>query len=158
MRVLTFVLILFVLASCKTTQYVPVETVKTSLHTDSVTQLITRLMTQQKHEREKETVYMWHDRVITVNENGDTVKDVERSGTDRTRELEREVSVLKAENDSLRHLTESKDTARVEVPVPYPVEKIKEVNVLHWWQTALMWLGGVAGVVLGVMIWRGRRK
>lgn len=35
----------------------------------------------------------------------------------------------------------------VRVKEPYPVEVVKEVNRLRWWQTALMWLG-VAGVVI----------
>lgn len=28
----------------------------------------------------------------------------------------------------------------------------KEVNVLHWWQTALMWMGGVALILLAAIV------
>jgi len=37
------------------------------------------------------------------------------------------------------------DTVRDTVPVVTEVThtEVKEVNVLRWWQTALMWMGGV---------------
>lgn len=38
----------------------------------------------------------------------------------------------------------------VKEPQPYPVTEIKEVNVLHWWQNVLMFLGVGA---LSYIIW-----
>lgn len=52
------------------------------------------------------------------------------------------------------------DTLHVYDSIPYPVEtthetivtKIQEVNVLKWWQKALMAIGGIALVVFGFLI------
>ncbi len=75
MRVLTFVLILFVLASCKTTQYVPVET--TTTKNDTVVK--TRIDTVKETDKEfvfvkGDTVFikqtLWHE---TIREVHDTV-------------------------------------------------------------------------------------
>jgi len=54
MRVLTFVLILFVLASCKTTQYVPVETTTTKNDTVVKTRIDTVKETDKEFEYKKE--------------------------------------------------------------------------------------------------------
>ncbi len=79
-------------------------------------------------------------------------------------------------HDSI-HVTEKGDTVRIEkwhtkyiekqvhdttyviksdtVPVPYPVETIKEVEKpLAWWQKTLMYLGGLLIVIFGLWIWR----
>lgn len=41
------------------------------------------------------------------------------------------------------------------VPVPYPVETIKEVEKpLAWWQKTLMYLGGLLIVIFGIWVWR----
>ena len=51
------------------------------------------------------------------------------------------------------------DTVRVtqvevkEVPVEVKVTELKEVNKLHWWQSALMWLG-IIGLLLVVIKYR----
>ena len=52
------------------------------------------------------------------------------------------------------------DTLHIYDSIPYPVEtthetivtKIQEVNVLRWWQKALMVVGGIALVVFGFLI------
>lgn len=52
------------------------------------------------------------------------------------------------------------DTLHIYDSIPYPVEtthetivtKIQEVNVLRWWQKALMFCGGIALVVFGFLI------
>ena len=51
------------------------------------------------------------------------------------------------------------DTLHIYDSIPYPVEtshetivtKIQEVNVLKWWQKALMAIGGIALVVFGFL-------
>ena len=47
------------------------------------------------------------------------------------------------------------DTIRDSIPVVTEVVKteLKEVNKLHWWQTALMWLGGILAVLIGWCVW-----
>lgn len=42
------------------------------------------------------------------------------------------------------------------IRVPYPVEKIVEVNKLHWYQKALIWIG--VGTLVILMIWLIKRK
>ena len=42
------------------------------------------------------------------------------------------------------------------VQVPYPVDKIVEVNRLRWYQETLMWIG--VGALLVLMLWLIRRK
>ena len=39
------------------------------------------------------------------------------------------------------------------VPVPYPVERLVE-KPLHWWQKALMWMGGLLIVIFCIWVWR----
>lgn len=54
-----------------------------------------------------------------------------------------------------RYLRDSvfvQDTIRV----PYPVEKIYEVNKLRWYQEALMWIG--AGALVILTLWLAKRK
>lgn len=55
------------------------------------------------------------------------------------------------------------DTVRDTVPVVTEVKvtELREVNRVRWWQSALMWCGGiallVAGEVVGFVLWRMRR-
>lgn len=42
------------------------------------------------------------------------------------------------------------------IQVPYPVEKIIEVNKLHWYQETLMWIG--VGALVLLMIWLIKRN
>ena len=42
------------------------------------------------------------------------------------------------------------------IRVPYPVDKVVEVNKLRWYQEALMWIGVGALVIL--MLWLVKRK
>lgn len=55
------------------------------------------------------------------------------------------------------------DTVRDTVPVVTEVKvtELREVNRVRWWQSALMWCGGialaVAGGIVGFTLWRVRR-
>lgn len=42
------------------------------------------------------------------------------------------------------------------IQVPYPVDKIVEVNRLYWWQEALMWVG--VGAIAILMLWLIKRR
>ena len=59
---------------------------------------------------------------------------------------------LQAINHVARVDTVYKDRA-VEVPVTVTQTEIKEVNRLHWWQSALMWMGGALLIFGGVKIY-----
>lgn len=44
------------------------------------------------------------------------------------------------------------------VPKPYPVEVVKEVNVLKWWQRVLMWSGGISLLIIGVLVFIKKKR
>lgn len=57
-------------------------------------------------------------------------------------------------------LRATSDTVRDTVPVVTEVKvtEVKEVNVLRWWQTMLMWLGALGAAAVGVkLIFKMRR-
>lgn len=65
---------------------------------------------------------------------------------------------LQAINHVARVDTAYKDR-NVEVPVTVTKTEVREVNKLHWWQKALMWLGAFAiGIGGGWIWWKFRRK
>jgi hypothetical protein len=65
---------------------------------------------------------------------------------------------LQAINHVARVDTVYKDR-NVEVPVTVTKTEVCEVNKLHWWQQALMWLGALAlGAGGGLLYWRFRRR
>lgn len=147
MRYLTILLIAAVLSGCspRVRPTVVTET-HTSLDTDSLTHLIKAMMAERSLQREKETVYVFDKTTYTVNENGDTVGKERDRVTDRNHDREsREARYLHV-IDSLRHARNRVDS--VDVPVPYPVEvPVETEKPLSWWQTALMWAGGILSVL-----------
>ena len=47
------------------------------------------------------------------------------------------------------------DSIRDTIQVPYPVEKIVKVEKpFHWWQSALMWLGGILLALVAFILFR----
>lgn len=147
-------LIIGLCVGCTSTQYVPVESI-VEVHDTTVS--VVREVKVDSVSRDK-FVYVKEDNstTYTVNERGDTVgRD---RVTDRTTIIDSKeaVSRLKAENDSLREVAANAK----EIKVPYPVEKIVEVNKPYWWQKALMWLGGISVAAIGLAIWLAikRRK
>ena len=117
--------------SCTTTKYVPViETHENHhWHTDSV--------------KEKDSVI--HEKTTTIMQldsagmakYGIQLKAAERAWLVQTSELERQIQ-------ELARMVQDRDTVRDSIPVPYPVEKNKEVPAeLTWWQQTRMHLGGI---------------
>lgn len=55
------------------------------------------------------------------------------------------------------------DTIRDTIPqvVTQRIAEVREINVLHWWQSALMWLGMAAMLFVGIWLawlaWRVRK-
>ena len=115
--------------SCTTTKYVPViETHENHhWHTDSVKQKDSII-------RETQTTIMQLDSAGMA-KYGIQLKAAERAWLVQTSELERQIQ-------ELARMVQSRDTVRDSIPVPYPVEKIKEVEKqLTWWQQKRMLLG-----------------
>lgn len=66
------------------------------------------------------------------------------------------------ERVSIRHDTVYRDRYAAihdSVPQPYPVEVVREVaKPLRWWEAALMWAGGIAVAVLGIILFIKLRR
>ena len=118
---LLFLLAICFMTSCRSIKYVPVQ----STRTDTLYK-----------------VRLQHDTLSTLDSvyfetfvKGDTVF----RNRDRWKVMYKAVlkvdTVNRAKTDSVR--------------VPYPVETIKTVNRLHWWQKVLMWFGAVFIGVMG---------
>ena len=134
------------LTSCTTTKYVPVVQTNTEhhWHTDSV--------------KERDSTY--HEKTITIMQldsaamakYGIQLKTAERAWIVKTKELQRQIERLEA-------MSQSKDSVHDSIPVPYPVETIKEVPAeLSWWQRVRLWLGNaVLLALLGVVGYYGWR-
>ena len=132
------------LTACKETEYITVPEYHEvhHHHTDSIKQTDSVTV-------EKETVIMQLDSAAMA-QYGIQLKSAERAWLVKTAELERRLQQL-IENHT--------DTVHERDSIPYPVEVIKEVEVekpLHWWQKALMFLGGA--FIIGVAIWIWRTK
>ena len=133
-KLILFALILL-LAGCKTVKYIPVETVKTD--------------TTYVYKQQRDSV-MLHDSIyIHEYQKGDTIYiDRDRWHT-QWRDHWHTDTIYKSKTDS--------------VPVPYPVEVIKEVDKpLTWWQRTRMHGGDVLLALLGIAgiycVWRIRKN
>ena len=120
---ISLLLLLPLLSGCKTTKYVPVETIK---YRDSV-RLVERV--DSIHVHDSVYIHQWAA--------GDT-QWVEKV-TVHTRYRDRWLA-----DTIIVHRRDS---------VPYPVEVTKEVvkYQLRWWQKPLVWLGGLS--LLGLSVW-----
>ena len=143
-KLLLLAAVSIVLTACKETEYITVPEYHEvhHHHTDSIKQTDSVTV-------EKETVIMQLDSAEMA-KYGIQLKAAERAWLVKTAELERRLQQL-IENHT--------DTVHERDSIPYPVEVIKEVEVekpLHWWQKALMFLGGA--FIIGVAIWIWRTK
>ena len=129
-------------SSCTTTRYVPrVETHDHHhWHTDSIYQTDSII-------RETTTIIMQLDSEAMA-KYGIHLKGAERAWMVKTAELERQLQ-------RLEQLIQDRDTVHDSIPIPYPVETIKEVEKpMAWWQKTLMWLGVAMIGIIAVWIWR----
>lgn len=124
------------LCGCARTTYVPVETVRTETQVVRDTVVVVPIPSECTEAAKRDTVSLLRTSLA--------VSEAEvRDGVLRhTLEQRGDVPVRVQYVEKVRI-----DTVRV----PYPVRVVeKEQRPLHWWQRALMWLGGIAagGVVL----------
>lgn len=137
-RLVYFLIILLTpaiwLSSCRTPQYVPVET-KIQLK-DSV---ITRDSVVIKEQTvRKDSVVIKDSTVIVVDESGNVIRTELYRYRDWYKELSRDYSVLQAKYDSL--FSEKQKV----VQVPYPVER-----ELSWWESIQQ---KIKSIVIGIII------
>lgn len=147
-------LLCLALSGCRTQkqiQYVPIESSYNSIEKDSLTQLIQTLLEHNITTKENERISIKETNTYTLNENGDTVKIIIEKETDSSKEIQTLEKYYLAIIDSI-----SKTKVRVDSidrPIPYPVTEYVEVNLLYWWQKALMWIGGIG--IIGMIVYIG---
>ena len=124
--------------SCTTTKYVEVPVTHTEhhWHTDSV--------------KEKDSTY--HEKTTTIMQLDSAA--MARYGI-QMQANQRAWLVLQREMENrlreLEHMTANRDTVRDSIPVPYPVEVVKDVEKpLTWWQQTKMHVGAI--VIFGLLI------
>ncbi len=135
------------LSGCTTTKYVPIESQHTEhhWHTDSVFQ-------HDSVYTEIQTTIMELDSAEMA-KYGIQLKAAERAWMVKSKELERQIQ-------QLIKLTQEKDTVHDSIPIPYPIEVVKEVPAkLTWWQQTRLHLANILlfALLLGVIIWIGKR-
>lgn len=140
-------LICALFGSCTTTQYVPVTEQHTEhhWHTDSV--------------KERDSIHTENTTIIREVDSAAMAKyGIQMQANQRAwLVLQREMEQRLRE---LEHMTATHDTIHDSVPVPYPVEVIKEVPAkLTWWQQTRLHLANILlfGLLIGVFIWIGKR-
>lgn len=100
------------------------------------------------HDTLRSTIYS-HDTTIVKDSvffaiNGDTI----------VRERYNTIERIKVAHDTIMRFVEKP----VEVVSTKEVCKQVEVNRIYWWQKALMWMGVIGVVVIGIMIYSKLRK
>ena len=92
---------------------------------------------------------IWMTDTVRIYERGDTVFNERIAYRNRWMML----------HDTVRVTDSIPKIVTVEIPKPYPVTEIQEVNVLHWHQKALMLVGGAALIALALWIaYRFRKR
>lgn len=127
MRSLLIAILIFICASCTTTKYIDRPVPVETVRTEYVNQLY----------RDSVFVHDSIDRYIS----GDTVYQYKYKYIYKY--LNRTDTLVKT--DSL------------EVPVEIKVTEIKEVNKIRWYQSALMWLGGLFAIFLSFKLGKALR-
>ena len=168
---ITFILLLLAcfMCGCTSTKYVPMPEHHTeSIRTDTaIYNAILRTFRESVQSRQLSSDSLTHflRETTTINEQGDTTRhdriEYIHLSSYKEREYER---VINEQRDSIGRLAARLESAKADsVPVPYPVERIVEVERERtWWETFLMDMGGFAlliGLVLGgVWLWKRFRK
>ena len=135
---IAILIVILLLTSCKSVEYVPIEQTHTEhhWHTDSV-------HTTDSIYHEKETTIMQLDSAAMA-QYGIQLKAAERAWLVKSKELERRI-------EQLMQLSQTKDTIRDSIPVPYPVTQYVEKK-LSWMQKSLMGVGLLSLMALVIII------
>lgn len=124
MRHLLIVILLFICVSCTTTRYIDRPVPIETVRTEYINQLY------------KDSVFI-HDSIDRYI-NGDTVYQYKYKYIYKY--LNRTDTIIKTDS--------------IEVPVEIKTTEIKEVNKIKWYQSILMWVGGISLIVLSFIIGR----
>lgn len=127
MRSLLIAILIFICASCTTTKYIDRPVPVETVRTEYVNQLY----------RDSVFVHDSIDRYIS----GDTIYQYKYKYIYKY--LNRTDTIVKTDS--------------IEVPVEIKVTEIKEVNKIRWYQSALMWLGGLFTIFLSFKLGKALR-
>ncbi len=140
-------LLIVALSGCSKRVYVPVESVTVQTDTVRHTQRIIERDTVTRIERITESRL---DSIAPILDSIGRLVGYDRWHIiDRSASLQERNGHLSAIVDSLRELK----TDSVVVREPYPVEVVREVNRLYWWQKTLMAVGIVSLIGIAVAVW-----
>lgn len=145
MMVISALVILSLTGGCSRRVYLPVESVSERIDTIHHREVILEHDTFTRIERVKESRL---DSIAPILDSAGKMIGYDRWHIiDRSFWLEERNARLMAMIDSLREERLASDI----VSEPYPVEVVREVNRLRWWQKGLMWIGaiGLAFLALG---------
>ena len=141
--IIAALLICALFGSCTTTKYVPVTETHTEhhWHTDSVRE-------RDSTHTERETIIRELDSAAMARY-GIQMESNQRAWLVLQREMENRLR-------ELEHMTAQRDTIHDSIPVPYPVEVVKEVaKPLTWWQQTRMHVGGIVIFLLIIFaVWK----
>lgn len=124
MRHLLIVILLFICISCTTTRYIDRPVPIETVRTEYINQLY------------KDSVFI-HDSIDRYI-NGDTVYQYKYKYIYKY--LNRTDTIIKTDS--------------IEVPVEIKTTEIKEVNKIKWYQSILMWVGGISLIALSFIVGR----
>lgn len=124
MRHLLIVILLFICVSCTTTRYIDRPVPIETVRTEYINQLY------------KDSVFI-HDSIDRYI-NGDTVYQYKYKYIYKY--LNRTDTIIKTDS--------------IEVPVEIKTTEIKEVNKIKWYQSILMWVGGISLIALSFIVGR----
>ena len=140
---IVFMVLCALLGSCTTTKYVPVTETHTEhhWHTDSVKE-------RDSTHTERNTIIRELDSAAMA-KYGIQMESNQRAWLVLQREMENRLR-------ELEHMTAQRDTVRDSIPVPYPVEVVKEVEKpLTWWHQTRMHVGGIVIFLLIIFaVWK----
>lgn len=127
MRGLLIAILIFICASCTTTKYIDKPIPIETVRTEYINQLY----------RDSVFVHDSIDRYVK----GDTVYQYKYKYISKY--LNKTDTVIKTDS--------------IQVPVEVKITEIKEVNKIRWYQSILMWLGGIFLIILSFIIGRKLR-
>lgn len=146
------------LSGCKTTKYIPVETVRTEYKEADTTAIYNRLLQIFESRREKESrsdsLVDREKETVVLKENGDTARHDRERIVYVSSKYERDLEHKVKQQDSLINIlmTRLLHVKADSIPVPYPVEKS-----LTKWQQIKVDFGGLAicallGMLCGLIV------
>ena len=137
--ILTAILFGLACGCSRPSQPVEIRTEHHTITTDSLSRLLALTIASRTSERDKETVYVFSDRVATVSPSGDTTRADNNTLILSSRDHGYDRSLYISSIDSLRQVIAAKDSllaekpVRIEVPKPAPLTAWQRIRIGSFW-------------------------